>query len=112
MQGMWDRSGWEGGTRLGWTWQGTATISGTQAGHPKGWEWPVLLGQVSRDHVSSQPLPLCLGVLGCSHPSAFLEPCRVSRKQVHSERPWAWWARQLEVSLPNHQGHTSSDSPS
>lgn len=29
-----------------------------------------------------QPLPLCLGVLGCSHPSPSLEPCRVSQKQV------------------------------
>lgn len=47
-----------------------------------------------------QALPLRLGVVGCSHLTAFLEPRRVSRKQVHSERPWAWWARQPESLCP------------
>lgn len=50
-------SGWEGGTRLGWTWQGMATVSGTQAGHPKGLEWLVLLDQVPSQHQEEAPSP-------------------------------------------------------
>lgn len=112
--------GWEGAARLGRAWQGRDAVSGSSERQRR--PSPLRPEPGAQDRVSSVASerasappdePGCPGMqppwLGAqTYASSFPEPCGVSRKQGHWERPWAWWARLLAVSIPQRRPHPFS----